>query len=74
MHIYAFTCLIPKCTCIICQTIRTLEENLKVFNTNYMVLRDFLDDVKQKLQQISAEATEVGLYRTLTVHSVGVLQ
>ena len=43
------------------QVIQQLNENLRQFNTNYMVLQDYLDDALEKLKSISTTAIEVNI-------------
>ena len=41
------------------QVLSGLERSMKQFNTNYMVLKDYLDDASKRLQALSASASEV---------------
>lgn len=50
----------------ILQVLRQVDENLKQFNANYMILKDYLSEVQHKLKSLCQQVTQVILI--LPVH------
>lgn len=48
------------------QVLRQVDENLKQFNANYMILKDYLSEVQHKLKSLCQQVTQVILI--LPVH------
>lgn len=41
------------------QVLRQVDENLKQFNANYMILKDYLSEVQHKLKSLCQQVTQV---------------
>ena len=44
------------------QVLRQVEENLKQFNANYMILKDYFCEVEDKLKSLCQQVSQVLLY------------
>ena len=53
------------------QVLRQVEENLKQFNANYMILKDYFCEVEDKLKSLCQQVSQVLLYsKIITIRLV----